>query len=663
MFQHLGHMASHMTIGHFVIAINLTDYAHRAAGIFNLTKQDYSVLRRAFLSHYPECVTEGKAICQEPRILRFDMMLERTETLTRNIFQLTSTDHWQPTEEPQLDTSDIVHSVHGVIQRAERAVLLIIAALVALIGTASAIGLGAYATHKVVEHDETLTNLQAQINTLVLKDSKLEDAIVFHNRTLQQHEARFNKTVHIAWQLANETQMLRSEQNLMQRILLNFEEAQNILQDMAVDLQNIKHELERDRCATKLLQDPEVQQAFYKFTNRTAARALTTIIDHPEEMAKLPASFVTADGNIIVALGLPAFDNSSVLDVLRWIPTPLIESNSKIIVPTPDNDILAIQNKTYMHRTINEARLLQCAYFKNTFICPRENMLTNDMTSSCLSALYENDLQTVMGLCPLRTSPLRITTFQLTEEKFIVYTPRHLQTKLNPIECQHGFNLSAHQGGEDLPAFIRTTPGLVKIRIPKGCRARLSHNEGPTQTLVWTNPTIMQRVNVSSPVPEKLLNITLIKPLKRPPPAVWQALHDFLKPTQTNDDIRTFLQVTAMQSDINAKLDHQSWIPHWLKPTTWATVGTGAAVILLTIIGICFVCCKRNGNLETQGRTDSNINITVSNNASTPPPNHRAPTPYAKIPTIETADQIHHAVHGPPPYAQPQHQPRTSFYV
>ena len=56
------------------------------------------------------------------------------------------------------------------------------------------------------------------------------------------------------------------------------------------------------------------------------ARELTPIVDHPEEMAKLPASFVAAEGNIIVALGLLEFDNTSVLDVLRWIPTPLIES-------------------------------------------------------------------------------------------------------------------------------------------------------------------------------------------------------------------------------------------------------------------------------------------------------------------------------------------------
>ena len=65
------------------------------------------------------------------------------------------------------------------------------------------------------------------------------------------------------------------------------------------------HELVRDRCATKLLADPDVQAAFYAFTNRTAKRQVTTVVDHPEEMAKLPASFVAADGNIIVTLGLP----------------------------------------------------------------------------------------------------------------------------------------------------------------------------------------------------------------------------------------------------------------------------------------------------------------------------------------------------------------------
>ena len=128
--------------------------------------------------------------------------------LTENIIQLTRSDNWQQPEDPILDTSDVVPSVHGTIKRTERAVLLIIAALAALLSTTAALGRGIYATQKVTEHDATLTNIQAQINQLVLKDGKLEDVIVFHNRTLQQHEDRFNKTVQIAWHLANETQRL-----------------------------------------------------------------------------------------------------------------------------------------------------------------------------------------------------------------------------------------------------------------------------------------------------------------------------------------------------------------------------------------------------------------------------------------------------------------------
>ena len=650
MFQHLGQMASHMTIGHFFISINLTDYAHRAAGIFNATKREYEVLRRAFLTHYPECVTDGRAICQEPRILRFDMMLSRTQTLTENIIQLTRSNNWQQPEDPILDSSDVVHSVHGAIKRTERAVLLIIAALAALLGTTAALGLGIYATQKVTEHDETLTNIQAQINQLVLKDGKLEDAIVFHNRTLQQHEERFNKTVQIAWHLANETQRLRSEQNLVQRILYNFEESHHLLIDMATDIQNIKHELERDRCATKLLTDPDVQAAFYSFTNRTAKRQLTPVVNHPEEMAKLPASFVATEGNIIVALGLPAFDNTSLLEVLRLIPTPLIESSTKVIVPQPQNNILAIQNQTLMHRTLNEKDLLRCDFLKNTYICPTENTLTNDMASSCLSALYNHDLQATMGLCPLRTSPPRITTYQLAEEDFLAYTPKHLQTKMHPIECQHGFNFSALHGGEKMPAYLHTAPGLVRIKIPKGCRARIYHNQGNGQTLVWSNPTVIQRVNVSAPSPE-IVNITFIKPLKAPPPALWKALHDFLEPTQTNDDIRSFLQVSAMQATLDSKLNSQTWATSWLKPTTWATIAIGITVVILVITGLSTLCCRKNGKLETQGKTESNINITVSNNAPpTPPPMSRAPTPYARVPTLETAHQIQQAVHGPPPY-------------
>ena len=202
-----------------------------------------------------------------------------------------------------------------------------------------------------------------------------------------------------------------------------------------------------------------------------------------------------------------------------------------------------------MHATMMVSQLQQCNHYKGILICPDLHSLTNDMSASCLSALYDQEMDTIMGLCPLRTTKPKLLTAQLTPEVFLVYSLTIIGCRLHPIECPHGFNLSVFTGGEKIPSYLTTTPGYVKIRVPQGCPARLDHGDDRSQTLTWSNPTIVQRINHTAPPIEEIRNMSLLKTLHTLPTVVWKALENFYVDPKEIDDIRAYLHVTSLENE------------------------------------------------------------------------------------------------------------------
>ena len=167
-----------MTVGHFLISLNLTDYEWRAGRLYNDTKREYQIFRRALMAHFPDCVGDQRLVqCREPLIDIFDRRLRISKTLTGQIIELSRTDMWREDEEAKLDDSQLVHSVKGVIVRAERAILIIAAAIAALV-VAAGVGMSGYAIYAANQNSEELRRLQSQVNALARKDALLENAII-----------------------------------------------------------------------------------------------------------------------------------------------------------------------------------------------------------------------------------------------------------------------------------------------------------------------------------------------------------------------------------------------------------------------------------------------------------------------------------------------------
>ena len=657
-------MASHMTIGHFLITLNLSDYATRAASVYNYTRREYLPIRRALMSHFPNCVGNDKRDCQDPLIKCFDRRLRKAKTMARKITDMSRTASWEEPIENPLDDSEMVKSIRGDIIREERAILMIIAALVAVAAVGTGVGLGAYATYQVNQQAEELRNLQQQINIMKAKDERIERTVVIHNRTLQQFEKRFNDTFKITYQLANETQSIRDVRYLTNRLILHFGESDDTLRNIRDELLDIKSNLEKRKCSEYILNSTEVKWAFGNYSRSAHRRDLMPIIDEAVEILRLPVSFIRLNHSILVDIGIPAIDNSTLLEILRWLPFPLLETKDRLVIPFPHEEVIAINNKTSMHTTMPLSRLEQCRQYKGVLVCQDLYALTNDMSSSCLSALYEQEVNTIMGLCPLRTTKPKLLTAQLTAEVFLVYSPATIGRRLHPIECPHGFNLSVFTEGEKMPSYLTTTTGYVKIRVPQGCRARLDHGDDKSQTLIWSNPTIVQRINHTAPPIEDIRNMSLLKTVHTPPTAVWKALQNFYVDPEEIDDIRSYLHVTSLESEWDRSMadqrENNRWINTWWKPTTWSSLGITVAIVVILSIAACCYCCWPQRPLSTQGRTDSQININFGNQHHHDPvptgASMRAPTPFVQVPALRrtasnrTRSWASEAAYNPPPY-------------
>ena len=140
------------------------------------------------------------------------------------------------------------------------------------------------------------------------------------------------------------------------------------------------------------------------------------------DIKRLPVLFLCLNHSILIDIGIPAIDNSTLLGVLHWLPFLLLETKDCLVVPFPRKDLIAINNGKLMHTTMPLSQLEQCHQYKGILICQDLYSLTNDMSASCLSALYDQEVNTIMGLCPLRTTKPILLTAQLTAEVFLVYS-------------------------------------------------------------------------------------------------------------------------------------------------------------------------------------------------------------------------------------------------
>ena len=130
---------------------------------------------------------------------------------------------------------------------------------------------------------------------------------------------------------------------------------------------------------------------------------------------------------------------NSLLRLLRLRPFPLPFSKTHVLLPRPSTSLLALsQGSTRLMTSIEHSDLMDCHQISNVHVCERYVVLFKNIKSTCLGALFEQDIPVARQLCDLEVVPYRESILQLQSNWFLVYSPAAY------IKCQNGSSSEVH---------------------------------------------------------------------------------------------------------------------------------------------------------------------------------------------------------------------------
>jgi hypothetical protein len=152
--------------------------------------------------------------------------------------------------------------------------------------------------------------------------------------------------------------------------------------------------------------------------------------------------------------------SDSLMRLVQLRPFPLPFSDTHMLMPNPDNQILAISaNADRFSIEMSAVHLLGCHRVNQVYMCERSGVLNRYLNDTCLGSLYMQDLEGATTLCEMTILPIRETVLQLQDNWYLVHSPISFTSH---VDC---LNSSASE------VFIRR--GVNRIHVSPSCRLHL----------------------------------------------------------------------------------------------------------------------------------------------------------------------------------------------
>ncbi len=98
-------------------------------------------------------------------------------------------------------------------------------------------------------------------------------------------------------------------------------------------------------------------------------------------------------------LHIPMAPSDSLMRLFQLRPFPLPFSDTHMLMPNPDNQILAISaNADRFSIEMSAVHLLGCHRVNQVYMCERRGVLNRYLNDTCLGSLYMQDLEGAMTL-------------------------------------------------------------------------------------------------------------------------------------------------------------------------------------------------------------------------------------------------------------------------
>jgi hypothetical protein len=177
-------------------------------------------------------------------------------------------------------------------------------------------------------------------------------------------------------------------------------------------------------------------------------------------LLQIETSYVHDGTEVHLILHIPMAPSDSLMRLVQLRPFPLPFSDTHMLMPNPDNQILAISaNADRFSIEMSAVHLLGCHRVNQVYMCERSGVLNRYLNDTCLGSLYMQDLEGATTLCEMTILPIRETVLQLQDNWYLVHSPISFTSH---VDC---LNSSASE------VFIRR--GVNRIHVSPSCRLHL----------------------------------------------------------------------------------------------------------------------------------------------------------------------------------------------
>ena len=144
----------------------------------------------------------------------------------------------------------------------------------------------------------------------------------------------------------------------------------------------------------------------------------------PSDLFQLEVSYLYDGHDVVLFLHVPMVPQESLLKLYRLKPFPIPFSDSLALLPKPSSSLLALtQSMPRAMTNIEHSDLIDCHQVNQVYVCERHGVLRNNIKSTCMGALFEQDIPLAQHLCELELVPYQEAVIQLRNNWFLIYSP------------------------------------------------------------------------------------------------------------------------------------------------------------------------------------------------------------------------------------------------
>jgi hypothetical protein len=215
------------------------------------------------------------------------------------------------------------------------------------------------------------------------------------------------------------------------------------------------------RLSIDLLRSDMLRKLFDAAARKARSHHHQVLLRHPSDLLQIETSYVHDGHDVHLILHIPMAPSDLLMQLFQLCPFPLQFTETHMLMPNPDHQILAISaNADGLSVELSAVHLLGCHRVNQVYMCERSGVLKRHLNDTCLGSLYMQDLEGATTLCDMNIVPVAETVLQLQDNWYLFHSPKPLTSR---IDC---LNNSASE------IFIRL--GANRIFVSPSCCLHLT---------------------------------------------------------------------------------------------------------------------------------------------------------------------------------------------